>query len=81
MDEKQIHERLQKLVDEEHALRDSLGRGEITPDEEHKRLREIEISLDQAWDLLRQRQALRDAGADPNQAKVRSPGEVEGYLQ
>ena len=81
MDEQQIHERLQTLVDEEHALRDSLGRGEITPGEEHRRLREAEVTLDQAWDLLRQRQALRDAGADPDQAKVRSPGEVEGYLQ
>lgn len=81
MDEKQIHQRLQKLVADEHELRDSLGRGEITPAEEHTRLREIEIALDQSWDLLRQRQALRDAGADPDQAKVRSAGEVEGYLQ
>jgi len=81
MEDKQIHERLQKLVDDEHELRESLGRGEITPDEEHARLREIEIALDQSWDLLRQRQALREAGADPEQAKQRSAGEVEGYLQ
>lgn len=81
MDEKQIHVRLQKLVDDEHALRDSLSRGEITPEEEQTRLREIEIALDQSWDLLRQRQALREAGADPEQARERSAGEVEGYLQ
>ncbi len=81
MEDKQIHERLQKLVDDEHELRESLGREEITPDEEHARLREIEIALDQSWDLLRQRQALREAGADPEQATERSAGEVEGYLQ
>jgi len=79
--DKQIHERLQELVDKEHELRERLGRGEITPDEEHARLREIEIARDQSWDLLRQRQALREAGADPDDARERSAGEVEGYLQ
>ena len=81
MDDKDIHERFQRLVDEEHTLRERLGRGEITRDEEHARLRELEIALDQSWDLLRQRQALREAGADPDRAQERSPGEVEGYLQ
>ena len=46
MQDKQIHERLQELVDKEHELRERLGRGEITPDEEHARLREIEIARD-----------------------------------
>ncbi len=81
MEDKKIHDRLQELVDKEHELRERLGRGEITPDEEQARLREIEIARDQSWDLLRQRQALREAGADPDQARERSAGEVEGYLQ
>ncbi len=81
MEDKQIHQRLQELVDEERALRERLARGEITPDEEHARVREIEIARDQSWDLLRQRQALRDAGADADEARERSAGEVEGYLQ
>lgn len=81
MDDKEIHERLNNLVEEEHKVRESLGKGEITPDEEHARVQKIEVERDQCWDLLRQRQALREAGADPEQAKLRPPGEVEGYLQ
>lgn len=81
MDDKELHERLNKLVDEERELRERLSRGEITPDQEQARVRAIEIERDQRWDLLRQREALREAGRDPNEAKVRPPGEVEGYLQ
>src|SRR3712207_8782478 len=48
--------------DEEHKLRQQLGRGEISSDEEHARLRELEEALDQCWDLLRRRRAARDVG-------------------
>jgi hypothetical protein len=44
-------------------------------------LRTVELELDQCWDLLRQRRALRDAGADPDQAQARDTGTVEGYQQ
>ncbi len=37
--------------------------------------------LDQAWDLLRQRRARRNAGQDPDPAEVRDPGVVEHYQQ
>ena len=37
--------------------------------------------LDQCWDLLRQRRALREFGRDPDQAKVRPPKVVENYEQ
>jgi hypothetical protein len=40
----------------------------------------LEIQLDQCWDLLRQRRALRETGQDPDQAGVRPPDQVEGYL-
>ena len=36
--------------------------------------------LDQCWDLLRQRRALRETGGDPGEAEVRPADEVEGYL-
>jgi hypothetical protein len=49
--------------------------------EDRERLAHLEQSLDQCWDLLRQRQALRESGADPEQASSRPVGEVEGYLQ
>lgn len=75
-----IHAQISALVAQEHELRSQLADHEIEPAEERARLQEIEVQLDQAWDLLRQRQALRDAGADPDSASVRPPGEVEGYL-
>ena len=49
--------------------------------EEHARLRDLEVQLDQCWDLLRQRQARREFGEDPAGAQVRPPSEVEGYIQ
>ncbi len=69
-----------KLVAEEKELRDKLQHHEIDESEEHARLRAVEVALDQCWDLLRQRRALRETGGDPREAQVRPPGEVEGYL-
>ena len=78
--DREIHEQISSLVTEEHELRESLAAGDITPGEEHERLRQVETQLDQCWDLLRQRQARRDAGQDPEGAAVRPAGEVENYL-
>ena len=72
--------RIHDLVAEEKALREQLQHGEISESEEHKRLRQLEIALDQCWDLLRQRRALRETGGDPRDAAVRPADEVEGYL-
>ena len=72
--------RIRELVAEEKALRAQLQHGDITESEEHDRLRRVEIELDQCWDLLRQRRALRETGGDPREAAVRPADEVEGYL-
>ncbi|MFZ0716123.1 DUF2630 family protein [Mycobacterium sp.] len=72
--------RINELVAEEKALREQLQHGQISESEEHKRLRQLEIELDQCWDLLRQRRALRETGGDPRDAAVRPADEVEGYL-
>ena len=72
--------RIHDLVAEEKTLRAQLQHGDISASEEHERLRRIEIELDQCWDLLRQRRALRETGGDPSGATVRPPDEVEGYL-
>jgi hypothetical protein len=76
-----IQHRIHALIDEEHRLRDSLARGEITPGEEHERLRRVEVELDQCWDLLRQRRAKREYGRDPHEAEVRPERTVEGYVE
>ncbi len=80
MSDPSIRQHISDLVNEEHTLRDRLGKGEITAGEEHSRLRDVEIELDQCWDLLRQRDAKREFGEDPRSAEVRSARTVEGYV-
>ena len=81
MDDKQILQRISELVDEEHGLRTRAQTGQIDNAEERTRLQELEVALDQCWDLLRQRRAARESGADPNAAQARPVSEVERYLQ
>jgi hypothetical protein len=81
MRDSEIFGRINILVDEEHTLRERLQKGDMAADEEHQRLRNLEEELDQCWDLLRQRRARRDAGENPDDARSRPTGEVEGYLQ
>ena len=69
-----------KLVAEEQDLRAKLQHHDIDETDEHRRLRALEVQLDQCWDLLRQRRALRETGQDPDQAGVRPGDQVEGYL-
>ena len=73
--------RIRDLVDEERELRARLQRHEISADEEHARLRALEVELDQCWDLLRQRRALREFGKDPDKAALRPASVVEKYEQ
>lgn len=81
MQDDDIRARISALVDDEHALRQRLQAGEISTDEEHDRLREVESQLDQCWDLLRQRRARAEAGQNPDEASARSVDEVGKYLQ
>ena len=81
MDDNTVLGRINGLVEEEHKLRQQLSRGEITSDEEHAKLKELEEALDQCWDLLRRRRAAREVGNDPDAVQAHSTGEVEGYLQ
>ena len=84
MSDESIAARIERLVDEEHRLRGREQTDRADPDAmeaETERLRAVEVELDQCWDLLRQRRALRDAGADPNQAQARDADTVERYQQ
>ncbi|KAB8195797.1 DUF2630 family protein [Nonomuraea phyllanthi] len=81
MRDDEILTKISALVDEEHELRGRLGKGEVTTDEEHERIKQLETALDQCWDLLRQRRARRSAGEDPDYAAPRPVDEVEGYRQ
>jgi hypothetical protein len=84
MSDESIAARIERLVDEEHELRnreqvDAADDGALETDRE--RLGSVEVELDRCWDLLRQRRALREAGADPDDAEARDAGTVEGYQQ
>ena len=80
MDESEIVARIGKLVEDEHAL-ERAHAGSAPSEEDIANLREIEVALDQCWDLLRQRRARRDAGQNPDDAHVRPERIVEGYHQ
>jgi hypothetical protein len=67
---------IQRLASEEHAL---FEQGSLA-DEQTKRLAEIQAQLDQCWDFLRQRRALRHSGHDVTEAHVRPPEVVEKYI-
>ena len=80
MDDNQALAHINELAAEEHELQKKEPGGGL--DEiGQARLREIEVQLDQCWDLLRQRKARREFGEDPDGATLRTPGVVEGYQQ
>lgn len=80
MEDAQIHSSIEQLVQEEHDLWQRESAGSAT-DDDRRRLETLKVSLDQCWDLLRQRRALREAGRDPDAADVRGTNVVEGYEQ
>ncbi len=80
MDDAQILKRIEALVEEERELRERKSSGEMA-DDAHARLSELEVGLDQAWDLLRQRRALREFGENPDQAHTRDARTVESFEQ
>ena len=75
-----VVQRINQLADEEHHLEREHGDRPLS-DEERRRLDAVKVSLDQCWDLLRQRRARRESGLDPDGAEVRSESTVEGYQQ
>ena len=84
MSDESIAARIERLVGEEHELRNREQADAADDDAlegDRERLRSVEVELDRCWDLLRQRRALRDAGPDPEGAHVRDAGTVEGYQQ
>ena len=80
VDDPQIHGAIDDMVAEEHRLWEREAAGEAT-DADRQRLEALGVSLDQCWDLLRQRRARRDAGQSPEGAELRSSEVVERYEQ
>jgi hypothetical protein len=80
MEDERIHDQIDRLVAEEQELYQRAA-GIGLNESEDNRLDAIGVSLDQCWDLLRQRRALREAGLDDDAARVRDPDVVERYEQ
>jgi hypothetical protein len=78
MDDKKISDHINELAREEHELFERESHGKAN-EADRDRLQRIQVMLDQCWDLLRQRQARRTAGLDPEGAQVRDEKTVEGY--
>ena len=80
MQDPEIHGSIDRMVAEEHELWQREAAGQAT-DSDRQRLEALRVSLDQCWDLLRQRRARREAGQNPEGAELRPPEVVERYQQ
>jgi hypothetical protein len=80
MDDSQVHATIEQLVAEEHELWEREAAGNAS-EADRRRLEALKVALDQCWDLLRQRRALREVGRDPDAADFRGPEVVERYEQ
>jgi uncharacterized protein DUF2630 len=75
-----IHETIEALVAEEHALWEAEASGNATQ-ADRDRLAKIKVDLDRYWDLLRRRRAVESSGGNPEAVELRSEETVENYLQ
>jgi Protein of unknown function (DUF2630) len=80
MNDDELHRHIDELVAEEHRL-ERAHVGQALSEAEQQRLNELAVQLDRYWDLLRQRDARRRAGLDPDAAQERPANVVEGYRQ
>lgn len=81
MDDHDLVQQIDGLVAEERELRGHTAAGRPLSDAERERLRDLEVKLDQLWDLMRQRKAREEMGENPDEAHLRPPETVEGYQQ
>jgi hypothetical protein len=78
MDDVEILDRINELAREEHEVFEREAHAKATA-ADRERLRQLQVMLDQCWDLLRQRRARRAVGLDPGDAQLRDAETVEGY--
>ena len=80
MEDRDVLLHIEKLVKQEQKLARLHEQGALT-EEQHTAMRQLELYLDQCWDLLRQRSARRKAGLDPADARLRDVGGEELFSQ
>lgn len=80
MDDSDVLYHIEKLMDEEQQLKRLAEQEGLTQDQ-RVHLQQLEIYLDECWDLLRQRRARRMAGLDPADARLRDRDSIEHFPQ
>jgi hypothetical protein len=79
MDDGKVTDKINELARQEHELFEREGKG-VATDAEREQLKRLQVTLDQCWDLLRQRRAKREFGGNPDEARLRDEKTVEGYI-
>jgi hypothetical protein len=77
MDDQDVLDQIKQLIEEERALRNGSGLDDVG----RERIAELEVRLDQCWDLLRRREARVEYGQNPSAESVRPEAVVERYQQ
>ena len=75
-EDKAVLKQVQRLVAGEHRLFEKASLDES----DTSRLAMVQVDLDQCWDFLRQRRALRETGRNPAGAQARPTDVVEKYI-
>ena len=75
MEDEQVFNHIKKLTEREEHL---YGKENLS-DEDVAELHRTKSQLDQWWDLLRQRRALRDSDQNPKHAEMRTTDTIENY--
>jgi len=79
MDDGKVTDKINELARQEHELFEREAKG-VATDAEREQLKRLQVTLDQCWDLLRQRRAKREFGGNPDEARLRDEKTVEGYI-
>ena len=79
MEDKHVADRIDELARKEHELFELESKGKAT-EAQQAELKQIQLKLDQWWDLLRQRRARREFGQNPDDAEMRDEKTVKNYI-
>lgn len=81
MEDREILDCIHALVAQQRRLRDLRDHGWVSGGMEQQRLTEIEENLDQMWDLLRRRRAMRAVGLDPDLTEERARLQIDASVR
>jgi hypothetical protein len=75
MEDNQVLSHIKNLT----ATEEDLYEKENLTDADIKQLHKVQLDLEQCWDFLRQRRALRNAGNNPDDAEIRDAETIKNY--